>query len=196
MGSRIFSTILAVASFAAVSPAFSQTAPAAYQGQLPFTIGGGASNMNVDWGRNRLYGYSIWGDWHPGSLPRLLDGLGVEVEARDLDFGHGAHITPAFRQDTLGGGLIYTYRHFAKIRPYGRALVDFGRLNDGTKNPISSLVYAPAMGLEYHAIHRLWVRADYEYQIWPNLLGDGRNLDPQGFTLGVSYDFRSLGSFW
>jgi hypothetical protein len=52
------------------------------------------------------------------------------------------------------------------------------------------------MGLEYHAIHRLWVRADYEYQIWPNLLGDGRNLDPQGFTLGVSYDFRSLGSFW
>jgi opacity protein-like surface antigen len=199
MGSRMLSAVLVVASFAAAA-AFPQTVPSAYQGRLPFTIGGGASNLNVDWGQNRMFGYSIWGDWHPGSLPRLLDGLGVEAEARDLDFGRSSHIARSFRQDTLGGGLIYSYRRFARVRPYGKFLIDYGRLDDGT-GIVTDKVYAPALGFEYHAIQRLWVRADYEYQIWPNLLNGqnsgyyGKSLDPQGFTLGVSYDFRSFRFF-
>jgi opacity protein-like surface antigen len=188
----MLSAILAAATFAAVSPAISQTVPAAYQGRLPFTIGGGASNMNVDWGQNRMFGYSIWGDWHPGSLPRLLDGLGVEVEGRDLHFGL-THPSPGFREDTLGAGPMYSYRHFARFRPYGKVLIEYGRLNSGGGNIATDKVYAPAFGFEYHAIQRLWVRADYEYQAWPNLYG--KTLDPQGFTLGVSYDFRSIRFF-
>jgi len=194
MGSRILSAILALASFAAGGSALSQTVPSAYQGRLPFTIGGGASNMNVDWGQNRMYGYSIWGDWHPGDLPRILDGLGVEAEARDLSFGRSNHIPANFREDTLGAGLIYTYRHFARIRPYGKVLIEYGRLNYGP-GIATDKVYAPALGFEYHAIQRLWVRADYEYQSWPNLFYGGKNLDPQGFTLGASYDFRSFRLF-
>ncbi len=194
MGSRILSAILAVASFAA-GTAFSQTVPSAYQGRLPFTIGGGASNLNVDWNKNRMFGYSIWGDWHPGDLPRILDGLGVEVEARDIDFNRGPGLPAGFRQDTLGGGLIYSYRHFAKFRPYGKVLIDYGRLNYGFGQIATDKVYAPALGIEYHAVQRLWVRADYEYQAWPNLFYGGKNLDPQGFTLGASYDFRSFRLF-
>jgi opacity protein-like surface antigen len=194
----MLSAILAVTSFAAVSQAISQTVPAAYQGRLPFTIGGGASNFNVDWGQNRMFGYSIWGDWHPGNLPRLLDGLGIEAEGRDLDFG-STHPAPSFRQVTLGAGPIYSYRHFARFRPYGKALIEYGRLDDST-GFVTDKVYAPALGFEYHAIQRLWVRADYEYQVWPNLLNGkngyyGKSLDPQGFTLGVSYDFRSFRFF-
>lgn len=200
MGSRILSAILAVASFAAVSQAVSQTVPAAYQGRLPFTIGGGASNFNADWGHERIYGYSIWGDWHPGGLPRLLDGLGVEVQGRDLDFGL-THPTPGFQEFTFGGGGIYTYRHFARFRPYGKVLVEFGKLDYSKSEYVSDKVYAPSFGIEFHAIQRMWVRADYEYQAWPNLLNGkiagfaGKSLDPQGFTLGVSYDFRSIRHF-
>jgi hypothetical protein len=163
MGSRILSAILAAATFAA-GTAFSQTVPSAYQGRLPFTIGGGASNMNVDWSRNRMVGYAIWGDWHPGNLPRLLDGLGVEAEARDLDFNRSSTLPAGFRQDTLGAGLIYSYRRFAKFRPYGKVLIDYGRLDYGGGQIATDKVYAPALGIEYHAIQRLWVRADYEYQ--------------------------------
>jgi opacity protein-like surface antigen len=194
MGSRILSAILTVASFAAVSPAISQTVPAAYRGRLPFTIGGGASNFNVDWGQNRMFGYSIWGDWHPGSLPRLLDGLGVEIQGRDLDFGR-TNPAPGFREDTFGAGPTYSYRHFARFRPYGKVLIEYGRLNYGGGQIATDKVYAPALGFEYHAIQRVWVRADYEYQSWPNLFYAGKNLDPQGFTLGVSYDFRSIRFF-
>lgn len=192
-GSRMLSAVLAVAFFAAVSPAFSQTVPSAYQGKLPFSIGGGASNFNPDWSRSRMFGYCIWGDWHPGALPRILDGLGVEVETRDLDFVRSADLASGFRQFTLGGGPIYTYRRFRRFRPYGKVLIDYGRLNDSPAYVLTDKVYAPAFGFEYHAIQRLWVRADYEYQMWPGLLG--KRLDPQGFTAGVSYDFRSIRFF-
>lgn len=188
---RVFLVILAVYFLAAAGPLFSQTVPSAYRGQMPFTIGGGASNFNVDWGKNRMFGYSIWGDWHPGSLPRLLDGLGVEVQARDLSFD-GTNLGPGFREDTFGAGGIYTYRHFRRFRPYGKVLIEYGRLNDGA-GAVGDKVYAPAFGVEYHAIQRLWVRADYEYQAWPDLFG--KTLDPQGFTAGVSYDFRSIRFF-
>ena len=190
--SRILATILSAVSIVAAIPAFSQTVPSAYQGTLPFTIGGGASNLNADWGKNRLFGYSIWGDWHPGDLPRLLDGLGVEVQGRDLEFG--GQLPKGYRQDTVGAGLIYSYRHFRRFRPYGKFLIEYGRLNTGGGEILTDKVYAPAFGLEYHAIQRLWVRADYEYQAWPSLL-NGKNLDPQGFTLGASYDFRSFRFF-
>jgi hypothetical protein len=190
----MLSAILAVASFAAVSPVFSQTPPAAYQAPSPFTIGAGASNFNVDWGRNRMFGYSIWGDWHLGTLPRPFDGLGIEFEARDLAFDRGADLGPSFRQDTLGAGPMYTFRHYRRFRPFGKLLIDYGRLDNDKSQILTTSVLAPAIGFEVHAIPHLWVRADYEYQIWSNLL-NGKDLDPQGFTLGVSYDFRSFRSF-
>lgn len=54
-------------------------------------------------------------------------------------------------------------------------------------------VFASGGGLNYRLVHQLWVRADYEYQMWPDLFK--KTLEPQGFTLGASYDFRSLRHF-
>jgi len=202
--SMMLSSILTVTSFAALAPSSAQTVPAAagpFQHNYPFTIGSGISNLDVDWAKSRMVGYSIWVDWRPGALPKILDGLGVEVEGRDLDFDRPAQLPPGFRQDTLGGGPIYTYYHFSRIRPYGKFLIDYGRLNYGYGQIATATVYAPALGFEYRAIKRLWVRADYEYQVWPNVLNglipgyNGKSLDPQGFTLGVSYDFRRFRLF-
>jgi hypothetical protein len=195
---------LAVAFFAVLAPSAAQTIPAAtgpIQHPYPFTIGGGASDLNVDWSRSRMLGVAMWVDWHPKVLLRSLDGLGVEVEGRDLDFDRPSQLASGYRQDTLGGGVIYTYRHFSKVRPFGKFLIDYGRLNYGYGQIATATVRAPAFGFEYRAINRLWVRADYEYQIWPNLLNGifpgytGKSLDPQGFTLGVSYDFRRVRLF-
>jgi hypothetical protein len=47
-------------------------------------------------------------------------------------------------------------------------------------------------GVEYRIMPRLWVRADYEYQSWPDFFKStvpaGR-LNPQGFTVGAIYHF-------
>lgn len=195
MGSRMLSTILAVASLAAASSAFSQTAPAAYEGRLPFTIGAGASNLNVDWGHNRMYGITVWGQWRPAVLPRSLYGLGIDVEARDISFDRSNHIPSNFRLDTISGGPIYTWHHFRNFQPYGKFLLGMGSIDFRSGVPNYSHdtrdIYAPGFGFQYRLIDHLWARADYEYQRWPNLFGGG-TLDPQGFTAGVSYDFRSF----
>jgi hypothetical protein len=49
-------------------------------------------------------------------------------------------------------------------------------------------------GVELRAYRSLWVRADYEYQFWPDFFFKGAKpigqLNPQGFTVGVLYHFN------
>ncbi|HUB50518.1 MAG TPA: outer membrane beta-barrel protein [Terracidiphilus sp.] len=191
--------IIATVAFAAIRPAFSQTLPAATEGQLPFTIGTGVSNLNVDWGHNRMYGISIWAQWRPGMLPRLFDGFGLDIEGRDVNYGRPATLPSNFRMDTLAGGPIYTWHHFRNFQPYGKLLIGLGSIDFTGPNPYykhdTRTIYAPGGGLQYRLVHHIWVRGDYEYQMWPQLFSDNRTLDPQGFTVGVSYDFRSLRHF-
>jgi opacity protein-like surface antigen len=50
--------------------------------------------------------------------------------------------------------------------------------------------FAPGISLDYRASRRVSVRADYEYQMWPNFKGTGGGsggLTPNGFTFGISY---------
>jgi hypothetical protein len=178
-----------------IHPAFSQTVPSAYEGSLPFTAGAGASNFNVDWGKTRMYGVTLWGDWHPGTLPNFLRGLGVEMEARDISFDRNKDVTPNFRMDTFGGGLIYTWHHFRYIRPYGKGLISLGSFDFNDKktsnfNHNTELEFSPGLGLEFRTLPHFWVRADYEYQIWQPIFG--KTPDPQGFTLGAVYDFGTF----
>lgn len=188
-----FATVIATGLCWLAKPAFSQVAPAAREASIPFSVGAGVSNFDMDWGHTRMYGGTLWADWHP-QLPRFLNGLGIEAEARDIDYGRPAELPSNFRQDTAGGGIIYTWHHFRNFRPYGKGLIEFGSFDFRSTDPYYShdtrTVYAPGLGLEFRAYHHLWVRADYEYQFWPNLLGF--TADPQGFTVGAIYDFRHI----
>ena len=195
MRSKLFFQFgLAVLSLASLHRGFSQTVPSADQSTQPFSVGAGASNFNVDWGKTRRYGATIWADWHPGTLPEFLQGLGIEMEARDISFDRNRDVTSNFRQDTFGGGLIYTWHHFKNMRPYGKGLIslgsfDFNNKKNSTFNHSTELEYAPGLGLEFRTLPHFWVRADYEYQIWQPLFG--KTPDPQGFSLGALYDFGS-----
>jgi opacity protein-like surface antigen len=184
--------IAAVLAAATVS-AFSQVVPAATEGGLPFSAGGGLSSYDVDWGHGRMLGGTLWFDYTPGFVPTVLRGIGIEAEARDISFDRGTH-TSNFRQDTAGGGPIYTWHHYRNFYPYGKALLEFGSIDFQVGNPTythdTRTVLATGGGVETRVYHHVWVRADYEYQFWQTLIG-GR-LDPQGFTLGVKYDFRAF----
>ena len=187
--------ILTVSLFAPVFPAFSQVVPTYSGPSLSLSVGFGPSRYDVDWGHGDMYGGTIWADWYPARLPQILNGLGVEVEARDISL-HQNCIPAGFcpqknmRQDTAGGGVIYSWRHFRNFRPYGKFLFEDGSVDYYPNLPhvhANLMVLAAGGGLEYRIFRPIWVRADYEYQDWGTLLGN--TLNPQGITVGVSYDF-------
>lgn len=184
--------VLAVSIFSVTVPAFSQVVPAYRTKAWPFSLGVGPSSYDVDWGHGRMLGGTIWADWYPTKLPHILRGLGVEGEVRDISLNRSSTQTN-MRQDTAGAGLIYTWRHFHNIHPYFKYLIAYGSMDFDIGSPSYShdtrTLYAPGGGLEYRFYRQFWVRADYEYQTWQTMFGLGKTPNPQGFTVGVAYDF-------
>jgi opacity protein-like surface antigen len=199
----------------AVLPAAAQVVPSAEQGGFPIVVGAGYSGFNIDWGQDAfgqvryMEGVTLWIDWNLTRLhhPSLLSGLGVEVEGRDINYGLPASLSNAelhdtgtnMRQDTGLGGVIYHWRHYAKVRPYGKALAGLGSI-DFPPLPASPPTYrhdnrtitAFGAGADVHAWRSVWLRADWEYQFWPGLFGSPHDLTPTGITIGAVYDFNGV----
>jgi opacity protein-like surface antigen len=187
-----FGLTLAVLFVCAAYPAFAQTVPAAKKGSLPLAVGAGLSGYDPYLGQGRMYGGSLWIDYTPNRVPSFLHGLGLEVEARDISLGHSSSQPSNLREDTAQAGLIYSWRRFRNFRPYAKALGGFGSIDFNNRSPVYShdtrSVFFAGAGVDYRVFRRVWVRADYEYQFWPDLLGR-TTFDPQGFTVGASYHF-------
>jgi len=185
--------VLAAVFVLAASPAFSQVVPAATEGKVPLTIGGGVSDFLTDFENSgRMVGVTVWADWRLHHLPPLLDGLSIEVEGRDINFARPAGLT-TLRQDTGLGGAIYTWQHYSRFHPYGKYLIGLGSIDfaDPT-NPYythdSRVVLAPGVGADYRAWRNVSIRVDYEYQFWHAIFGS-HDLNPNGFTFGATYNF-------
>lgn len=176
-------------------PLFSQVAPAATQGGRPLVVGIGVSGFDTEMFAKWMEGTTVWADWNFVHAPSFLSGFGVEAEVRDLD--HGQPSGQRLRQGTAGGGPLYTWRHFRNLQPYGKFLVNFSAM-DHIKDPrLPSwyqgdiwTTYAWGVGLNYRVHRSIWVRTDYEYQFWRvKFFNPNSFLNPQGFTVGVAYDF-------
>lgn len=158
-----------------------------------FSVGVGPSSYDVDWGHGRMLGGTVWADYYPQKLPQALYGLGLEAEARDISLQRSSTQTN-YRTDTAGGGFIYNWHHYPNLHPYAKFLVEYGSI-DFPQTAIPNYkhdtraVYAPGGGLEYRVFGNFLTRVDYEYQVWETLLGG--HPDPQGFTVGVAYEFGS-----
>lgn len=189
-----------VLSLIAWSGALAQVMPHAYHGGMPVTAGIGYSNFHTDW-NGRLGGTTIWANWGFDHLRPPLNGLGIEVEGRELNFnrtGPGP-LDPRLREETLTGGPIYHWRHHHGIQPYARFLIGIGGIYFTPFDPAfprythdTRTVYAPAAGMNYAFGGGLSIRGDYEYQIWPSFINN-HALTPNGLTIGVFYDFRTHG---
>ena len=162
------------------------------------SIGAGFSIFSQDWGPNpHPTGITYTIDYHP-PLPRFLDDVNIEAQGRNLIWHRGtipitgAPIVP--RTETLGGGLIYHPHEvrFHRFEPYAKVLVSYGYIHfaedDVSYNHDSRTVPALGGGVDYRLIHRVTLRADYEYQWWPQFLGPNA-LTPHGFTIGALYNF-------
>jgi opacity protein-like surface antigen len=175
---------------AAALPISGQVAPAAEGGSLPLSVGLAYSEYSSDFnGEGSLSGPNLWIDWRL-YRPSYLDGFGLELEGRDLNYGRTGG-DPKLRQDTVEAGVIYHWRRFLRVQPYGKFLVglgsmDFSNSYDPTYTHDTKKLIVPGGGVEVKLAERLRVRGDYEYQFWvPDFFG----LRPQGVSLGMSYDF-------
>lgn len=190
---RLFlSLALAILGVTSARYGFAQNIYAAREGHLPIAIGFGVSNFDLDYGNGRtMEGITTWLDWSPPVAPRLLTGIGLEFEGRDINFGRPSSL-PRMRQDTAAGGVYYRWPHFRVVHPYATFLMGMGSIDFPHKPPYTHdtrAIYEPGGGLEVRVFRSVWVRGAYEYQFWPHLLGP-HALNPNGITFGTSYDFR------
>ncbi len=190
---------LAVFSVCEAYSACAQTAPAAtaLKAYSTLAIGAGLSGYNPDWGHGHMLGGTLWIDYTPKRVPLLLRGIGIEAEARDLNYGRSPSQPANLREDTAEGGVIYSWRRFRNFTPYGKFLMGFGNTDYGSTNGgryhDSRTIAGFGGGVEFRAFRSIWARADYEYQTWPDFFKattPAGLLNPQGVTVGVLYHFN------
>jgi opacity protein-like surface antigen len=197
---------MAVLFVCAACSTLAQTVPAATQNKNHFALGAGVSGYNPEADEpGHILGGTLWIDYKLPYMPRILNGLGMEAEARDLNYGRSNSNVPNLRMDTAEGGVIYSWPRYRSLRPYGKFLVGYGNLDQGVweagiyeRYHDSRTIYIPGAGVDYQVAHRLWVRADYEFQWWPDMVHrqiaggmwvPAGSRYPQGITLGVMYHF-------
>jgi hypothetical protein len=179
------------------NPVSAQVAPAATEVGLPLMVGGGLADDNIDFGAGRrMEGISIWADWDLTGHKFVPKGLALEAEARTIRFGIPQGFSQ-MREETALGGFVYSWRRYPKLRPFAKGLAGIGSI-DFPPYPRyghdTRAILVPGGGVDYRVYDRVWVRAEYEYQIWQKMFGND-SLTPNGFTIGASYNFRHHTTF-
>jgi opacity protein-like surface antigen len=173
-----------------------QVMHAAEQGGIPIELFAGPSIWKSNWGSVPNFGYMALADIRP-ALRGKLNGIGVEVEYRDIRFRRSGQPNN-FRQRTMGGGPVYSFPFRNRFRFYGKALLEYGTMDFTFKNfpgytHDSRAVFAPGGGAQYRLTRNIWTRVDYEYQIWQPMFSATKRPTPNGYTFGISYDLRPFG---
>lgn len=128
-------------------PIRAQVAPSASGGNgWPLVTGAGFSDFSLDWNPDdRMEGVTVWAGWNFRHLPSRLDGIGLELEGRDLNLGRPSNLTK-MRQDTALGGPIYTWKRYERLHPYGKWLMGLGSIDfPDTINPIIPTTREPSL---------------------------------------------------
>ena len=202
--------VSAVFFLAAAVHVSSQTNAEAVRSVWQVDVGAGVSGFNDSYcapcntgvSPGNMEGAAIWAEVYPNLGPRLVHGFGLAIEARDISFGRPSTQPSNLREDTGGGGVIYQWRHFHNLTPYGKFLWEQGSVDfiqAPGYNHDDRTLHAFGGGLDYRVWRQVSVRADYEEQIWQYLFenhqlsfANGLQLKPRGFTVGAVYQFDHI----
>lgn len=162
-----------------------QVAPTAYLKPPLFWVGAEYSNVRASFpyqSSQRLEGVGVFAEF------RLNGRIGLEGDARFLHFGGFEGSTES---SYLAGPKAYFFAK-GKFQPYGKFLVGAGRIHyPFAIGDASYFAMAPGGGTDYRLGRRWMLRAEYEYQIWPESPGYANEpkhrLTPNGFHVGVAY---------
>jgi len=148
-------TILLVA--AGERSALAQSVEPADAGRAMLSVGVAASGYTLGYGDRKILGISAWVD--TDSIRRL----GFEGEMRRLEYQQTANV----HAETYLSGVRY-HLNFGRTQPYLKALGGIGHFTFPYNYAKGSyFVIAGGGGLDYKLSRRWTVRADLEYQEWP-----------------------------
>jgi hypothetical protein len=193
--------VLAALFLAATIPVPAQDRSHAIYSSLQVNAGLGWGVYHDDFeGAGIMEGPTIWFDIYPNKGPNLLKGFGLDLEGRDISFGRPPTQPSNLREDTAGGGVIYSWRHFRSFSPYLKYDREIGGIDFHTADPHynhdAKLFNAYGWGLECRLVKRVSVRAGYELQQWQRLFAypgyRGVELNPRGVTVGAFYEFHHI----
>ena len=147
-------------------------------------IGAGYTGANSDYLPTRYYGPAFYVDFD------FRQHFGVEGQFHFVkDFGTNEYE----KTYEIGGRYLRTYGKFVPYGKlmYGRGVYNFTDLFDKNHPVIANLAYnmfAGGAGVDYKALPYLYVRGDFEYQMWNSFPPHG--LSPMLVTIGAAYHFR------
>jgi hypothetical protein len=162
----------------------SQVVPQARGGAPPLMAGGFISYYDAAYASNKPLGFGGFIDWSP------YKNFGIEAEGRWLMW----NTDNDFREYNYLAGPRYGFRRGKTIQPYVKALVGGGVIDFPYGLAYGRyFVIAPGGGADFRINRRWRVRADYEYQIWPDAPGipgiPSSALKPNGVSVGFVYRF-------
>ncbi len=193
MHSKVLVVLAALAlSLPACTPVSAQVQPDATGSPVRFGIGGGIDYWRGDWSRVDRFGPAAW------ATAEVWRGLGVIAEGHSMNFGDGSY-GKRYQYYVGEGGVVYNYHHWRKVTPFVKGEIGFGGLSfphlpNASYTHDTRTTWAVGGGLEYKLWKRVWTRADYTYDNFPDfyspVTGEHHTLNPAGFTLGFTYHFR------
>jgi opacity protein-like surface antigen len=162
-----------------------QTVPTAYRTPHLLWVGAEYSNFNESFpyqSSQRLFGVGAFVDFKSSGR------VGLAADARFLQFGGFEGSTES---SYLAGPKIYLSTR-GRFQPYGKFLVGVGQIHYPFQiGDANYFALAPGGGSGMRLSSRWMVRAEYEYQIWPNSPGFANQrkheLTPNGFNVGIAY---------
>jgi opacity protein-like surface antigen len=99
-----------------------------------------------------------------------------------------------YKENSYDAGVRWAW-HKRKFTPYAKGLVGFGHATApnpkqivGGSTPGTYFLFGLGGGLDYGLTEKVNLRADFEYQRWPNFPPHG--LTPPLFSVGAAYRFR------
>lgn len=151
-----------------------QAAESGDVGAARLAVGGGGSGFTLGYGNRKMLGVTAWvnGD--------TIRHFGGEGEVRWLDFRQTANV----HAETYLGGVRY-HLNYGRIQPYVKALSGLGNFNFSYNYATGRyFVVSGGGGLDYKLNRRWIVRADVEYQDWPQFTFGAMN------SVGVNVGLR------
>lgn len=163
-----------------------QTAYDAERAPVQLTVGGSFSFFDAGYGGNKVMGAVSTVNFSP----ILWDHVGAEAEGRWLTL-NGSR---GFREYNYLAGPVYriTLSEHHALHPYVKGLIGEGIVDFPNHLAYGRyFVTAPGGGVDLTLNSRWRLRADYEYQIWPQAPGiagwSAGIMKPNGVSVGFTY---------
>jgi len=177
--------LILAAVFIAPMLAAAQSQYSAERAPVAFTVGGAYSFFDAAYGGYKVMGVTAYANFSPV----IWDHVAVEGEGRWLTM----NASRGFAEYNYLAGPVYRItlsEH--RFHPYVKGLVGAGII-DFPNNLAYGRYFAiaPGGGVDYTVNRRWRLRADYEYQIWPqapDIPGmQSSAMKPNGVTVGFTY---------